>query len=327
MNSLTIAIPTYNRNQILVSNLAQLLPQLTARCELLIIDNHSDIPVQNSIGTMLASTSAEVQIVRNAANVGGDANILRCIEFAANEFVWILGDDDAPAPDAVSKIFKEIDSASGVDVFKFFDPTTGERPPTDHQKIKGAATYLRESDSLGSLIFISAMVLRVSKAKNHLNQGNFYQTSCASQLIVLLKMMEAGSAAIISPSVLTPLTGAARASELAGLLPYRIAVAVPALLYSDWHPETRQRLKALLNGAWCLKMQISAVCALLISYSRGQITRQILCANFQVLCRSSQIAELFFSVRRLIRWVCAPLIIFPSVGILAARLLYKSIGK
>jgi GT2 family glycosyltransferase len=36
---LTIAIPTYNRNELLLRHLAHLLPQLNERCRLLILDN------------------------------------------------------------------------------------------------------------------------------------------------------------------------------------------------------------------------------------------------------------------------------------------------
>ena len=50
---ITIAIPTYNRNRTLKENLRLLLPQLTDRCRLLIIDNCSDTPVAETLADLL----------------------------------------------------------------------------------------------------------------------------------------------------------------------------------------------------------------------------------------------------------------------------------
>ena len=46
---LTIAIPTFDRNEILRANLAKLIPQLTPACELVILDNCSTEPVENTL--------------------------------------------------------------------------------------------------------------------------------------------------------------------------------------------------------------------------------------------------------------------------------------
>ena len=50
---LTIAIPTYNRNEILKANLGKLLPQVTKECRVIIFDNCSDVPVKDSIQNLL----------------------------------------------------------------------------------------------------------------------------------------------------------------------------------------------------------------------------------------------------------------------------------
>jgi glycosyltransferase involved in cell wall biosynthesis len=44
--TLTIAIPTFNRNAILFQNLKHLLPQIDKNVNILIIDNCSDIKVE-----------------------------------------------------------------------------------------------------------------------------------------------------------------------------------------------------------------------------------------------------------------------------------------
>ena len=45
--TLTIAIPTFNRNAVLIENLKHLLPQLGKHEDILIIDNCYDIEVGN----------------------------------------------------------------------------------------------------------------------------------------------------------------------------------------------------------------------------------------------------------------------------------------
>ena len=76
--SLTIAIPTYNRNNIFRANLEKLLPQVTEECRIIIYDNCSDIPVKDSITDLLNSYSnIDISIVTNPHNVGMTANILK----------------------------------------------------------------------------------------------------------------------------------------------------------------------------------------------------------------------------------------------------------
>lgn len=106
---LTVAIPTYNRNHILLDNLTRLLPQLTPDCRLLILDNCSAVPVADTLRETLAQFPAAAhQIIRNRANIGGNANIVRCFELCETEWVWVLGDDDDVEPDAIETILRHI---------------------------------------------------------------------------------------------------------------------------------------------------------------------------------------------------------------------------
>ena len=66
---LTIAIPTYNRGEQLLRTLGRLLPQLDERCELLVIDNHSDHPVAAVLaGVTSTRPEVPVRIIRNPSN-------------------------------------------------------------------------------------------------------------------------------------------------------------------------------------------------------------------------------------------------------------------
>lgn len=98
MPLLTIAIPTWNRAVHLRRLLDALLP-MTADCagriEIIVSDNGStdDTP------TVLAAACRDrpdVHVLRNALNIGGDANFARCFHQAQGQYLWVIGDDDIP---------------------------------------------------------------------------------------------------------------------------------------------------------------------------------------------------------------------------------------
>ena len=63
---LTIAIPTYNRNEILYKKIEKLLPQITDECRVVIFDNCSDVPVKDTIENLMENFSyIDLRIVRN----------------------------------------------------------------------------------------------------------------------------------------------------------------------------------------------------------------------------------------------------------------------
>ena len=109
---LTIAIPTCNRADCLRELLSVLADQLKnePRVELLISDNaspdHTPTVVKNFIDRGL-----QVQYVRNAQNIGPDANFLQCFEKANGKYVWLFSDDDLIIPGGVSKILHYCETA------------------------------------------------------------------------------------------------------------------------------------------------------------------------------------------------------------------------
>jgi hypothetical protein len=106
---LTIAIPTYNRREELLRTVAALIPGLDRRVRVVIIDNHSDYVVKEAVcGAFAAEITAGFSFYRNRANLGSGPNVLRCFETAETEWVWILGDDDFPLPDAIATVLEAI---------------------------------------------------------------------------------------------------------------------------------------------------------------------------------------------------------------------------
>lgn len=102
---LTLAIPTYNRAGCLKELLAILADQMKdeTRVELIISDNASPDETPSVVQDFV-SRGLRVRYIRNAQNVGPDANFLQCFELAQGKYVWIFSDDDLIVPGGLAKI-------------------------------------------------------------------------------------------------------------------------------------------------------------------------------------------------------------------------------
>src|ERR1017187_8226460 len=108
---LTIAIPTYNRARNLRELLSLLFDQLATepRVELIVSGNASpdETPAVIEEYRRLGLT---FRYIRNETNTGPDGNILQCLEQARGKYVWIFGDDDILAADAIRVVTTCLDA-------------------------------------------------------------------------------------------------------------------------------------------------------------------------------------------------------------------------
>jgi len=189
---LTVSVPTYNRNARLYECMCDLLPQLTAECHLRIIDNCSDVPVEETLqGLFVSFPHASVEVVRNRTNIGGSANVLRCFELCTTEWLWSLGDDDQIAPDAIQTIVRQI-IAYPDSVFFNFRQGRAETVTT-----AGLDGLVQAIDSFGSILFMAGGVYRVASLLPHLRVGYHYAYAMAPHTALLLAALNhLGSAGI-----------------------------------------------------------------------------------------------------------------------------------
>src|SRR5579875_1824981 len=104
---LTMCIPTWNRAEELRLLLEVLTPQLMQApdVELLISDNHSTDHTPAVVEQAIAN-GLRCRYVRNAENIGADANFLQCYRMAEGKHVWIFGDDDVLLPGSLLFVLK-----------------------------------------------------------------------------------------------------------------------------------------------------------------------------------------------------------------------------
>ncbi len=190
MIRLTIAIPTFNRPEPLARTLAVLLPQLGPETEVVVLDNHSDLPADAVLAPLRpAHPQARVQVVRHRFNIGGNANILRGLEVGAGEWVWILGDDDSPAPDAVKTILAAITAQPKADYLNF---CTSLQPKRTTYTAGNVDEFLDRCDSLANTLFISAGIYRRERFGHYLQAALAFNHSCMGQIVLLLARLRDG---------------------------------------------------------------------------------------------------------------------------------------
>jgi glycosyltransferase involved in cell wall biosynthesis len=198
MEMLTIAIPTYNRNDILKRNLIYLIPQLTEFCQLVIVDNKSDISVHSEIDDLiLKNPSKKINIIRNKHNVGLTGNIIKCFELCEDGWLWILGDDDLVKPNAISTIMNDINKNND----KVFISYAWDEPSIKRKgdiTTRGVDEIIDSMESVGVILFISTSVYNVKKVSGSISYGSFFQSTYAPHLAILFMALKKGGECILT---------------------------------------------------------------------------------------------------------------------------------
>lgn len=184
---LTIAIPTFNRNTVLFKNLTQLLPQMEEWAHILIVDNCSDIPVEETLAELVAQfPRVNIQVIRNAVNIGGNANVLRCIELCDSDYIWIIGDDDYPCAGSLHSIYNKIQDKEAIWInFHTADPN--HQPTREHEIVAvELSSFLMQLKSISELIFVSNNIFSSTHIKQGIELAQNYQAMMAPHVISML---------------------------------------------------------------------------------------------------------------------------------------------
>lgn len=92
---LSICIPTWNRSAELATQLVGLIPHISDRIEIVVVDNGSDDDTLDVVRRIASDNpQARLTLWSNEVNLGADVNYLRSLELGQGEWLWLLGDDD-----------------------------------------------------------------------------------------------------------------------------------------------------------------------------------------------------------------------------------------
>jgi len=181
---LTIAIPTYNRNENINFLLSRLLPQINENVCVQIIDNASDVPVQDSI---IDIKNSLVYIHRNTVNIGMAANITRCFEFCETEWLWILGDDDNPDEHAITYIFETIRKYPKAAFYSFSSNCCHQEDIQVEDCVNiGQEGLIENLKSFSNLMLLSSGVYNCFEIKKNIKTAYYFSNTFAPQTAILL---------------------------------------------------------------------------------------------------------------------------------------------
>jgi glycosyltransferase involved in cell wall biosynthesis len=202
MKKLSIAIPTYNRIGELADTLRALFSQdLDADVEIVVIDNCSDIVVEEAMVRMIGTRCSEIRFIRNNSNIGLAGNLLRALEESMGEWIWLLGDDDPPVKGSYLKIKSSISSATGNDVLIKFNSSNGGNV-SEEVVLKSQfelAMMCRDPKVFSNLLFISSSVFRRESMVSRLGIGYQWCNTIAPHIAILMDLMNAGASVRFCP--------------------------------------------------------------------------------------------------------------------------------
>lgn len=235
---LTVAIPTFDRNEVLKESIQRLLPQLTSDCELVVLDNCSKVPVFETLEDILSKfPRLDVTIIRNRANVSGVANVARCFEVCKTEWLWILSDDDWVACNAVEIIWKNITAQPETLFFNYTSPM-GCRNET--VSTRGSEDLIKKADSYANLMFISTGVYRADRLLANLKYGYIYAYSGTPHLAILFTTLGEFGECVLSAEQILDSVGHAAANQKWPQLDF--ALSLTAMLDLPMKPKARTEL-------------------------------------------------------------------------------------
>ncbi|MEH2001565.1 MAG: glycosyltransferase family 2 protein [Nostoc sp.] len=187
---LTIAIPTYNRAELLDKQLAwlsQAIKGFEDDCEILVSDNCSTDNTQEVIQKWQRTLSNIIfKSNKNFKNLGVVKNIMYCLNSTTTKYVWTIGDDDPIQDRATAYVINKLKQHENLSLlflnFSGRNQITGEpvHPPTivgnrwfdvDSEDGDGDGKAIFEhclSKSVGAVIFLTATIYRTDLVKRAL---------------------------------------------------------------------------------------------------------------------------------------------------------------
>jgi abequosyltransferase len=184
---LTIAIPTYNRIELLKKNIGYVIEQLTSECKFLIIDNSSDYDIRYELSSVLnLYPDIDIEIVINSTNIGGNSNVMKCFELCKTDWLYIIGDDDKLLDGSIILFIEDI--KRHYDYFNINYKWNSTQKWASHRPKScfGIDSFIVDIESISQVLFISSNLYHVSYLRNFILFGYLFQLSNAPHIALLI---------------------------------------------------------------------------------------------------------------------------------------------
>jgi glycosyltransferase involved in cell wall biosynthesis len=159
-DNISIVIPTYNRSLLLEKTLEKYLDIVEfTNIEIIVLDNSST----DNTKEMLTDTKFNVLKLKylcNKVNIGGAANILRSLEVANNNWIWVLPDDCAPNIKGFQNIFSVLRDNKP----NFIYLTSDNEPPA----VSYTIADIFNGNLIGNLSFLPSIIYNRNLITEHI---------------------------------------------------------------------------------------------------------------------------------------------------------------
>lgn len=117
--SITVAIPAYNRENLIQSAIESCLIQSPKIDEIIVVDNHSEDHTFE-ISKKFEKKYNNIKVIRNSANIGMVRNWNKCLKLANSKYVSILHSDDILPKNWTKNVIKTISEQKNDDIALYF---------------------------------------------------------------------------------------------------------------------------------------------------------------------------------------------------------------
>jgi glycosyltransferase involved in cell wall biosynthesis len=102
---LSICISTFNRAAFIGETLRSILPQVSAECEVIVLDS-SVADDTRDVVLDVGATCSQMSYFRNDADNGQDDGFDKAVSLARGQYCWLIPDDDLMNPGAVDQVLR-----------------------------------------------------------------------------------------------------------------------------------------------------------------------------------------------------------------------------
>lgn len=205
----SICIPTYNGETVLLETLDSILAQIREGVEVVVCDDGSSDRTLE-IAQRYATSHLQVKVFQNPRNLGMDRNFAQTVRHSTGKYVWFSGQDDIFEPGAVTKVFQVLEQHPDLGMiylnYRFLsgDLSRAVAPPLldipADQVFHGAAEYFKAIDHAPS--FLPATVMR-RNFWDHVPVEQFFGTHYVQVAVWLYNGRDAEIYVVASPDFIT----------------------------------------------------------------------------------------------------------------------------
>lgn len=163
---LDIVIPTFDRPERVLSQILY-LSQLDKiwYAQIIIIDNNSSAFLSEKQFALIKDLNINIKFYRNRMHIGPDANVLRALELAENNWVHLLGDSKILNKNYINFVLEIIDNNSNINSIVF----SYDKILKSHKKISNLDDFLNSQIKYGDLFLGANSLIDINTIKKYIH--------------------------------------------------------------------------------------------------------------------------------------------------------------